>query len=48
MIDEELILIVPTIHPHRGKKGAPIVERAFIPNAFPLTMQEALAPRRPG
>src|ERR1700680_2906342 len=42
MIDEELILIVPTIHPHRGKKGAPIVERAFIPNAFPLTMQGSL------
>jgi len=42
MIDEELILMVPNIHPDRGKKGAPIPQKAFIPSAFPLTMQEAL------
>jgi hypothetical protein len=41
MIDEEIIRIVWTIHPDRGKKAARIPGRAFNPNAFPLTMHEA-------
>ena len=40
MIDEQLITIVPIIHPDRGKKGAPRAPRAFIPDTLALTMRD--------